>query len=340
MIQRNERGRPVSRSTTLTSNQNMKRANSVAADRYTSGSVPFPERRTNSARLIKQQEVPPEIDFEEMEELEPQEEHKVGCPWRRARSQSKSRLIAQGPASGLVHPKPWGARNIKDIPCFCNGRKSIEIMSLHHGAANPTKMKDLLSRHEKQASKAKISELITAFCGMIERKKMMLSDYESNLLFETLKEKLMKYKSIPKTEEQPKQFKPVDKPPPARRPKTAQTMSISPLNTQLTPTDFEQGRLCPSSTPVHGKVEANKYLLEEQGLKQMLGIMNPQERLVLIGGQSLVPANDLHHYMLNSAVQVRHHEENTMFLVGGESPRINKQTSPLLALPHCKPRKQ
>lgn len=271
------------------------------------------------------------------DEEEPQEEHSVGCPWRKARSNSKNRTSAiHLSGSGMVHPRPWGARNPQDIPCYCKPSNAKHAPRI---SRSPTRLSDLRSRHEKEYSKAKITDIVSSMCAQMDRKRIKMTEYEMNLFLDTMKEKLQKYKEAPlkseKSSKGEKQHQAQGKEKsPVRRPRTAQSLvAAPPLNAMQAgvlrenPAD-QQPLPRGAAQPVLGKLETKKYVLELRsddqvpaGLKQMLGMMGPQEQqyVLMPDGQvapAYVPASEYH--VLNAGVQLRHHEENTMLLVGNQ----------------------
>ncbi|XP_014276744.1 uncharacterized protein [Halyomorpha halys] len=285
--------------------------------------------RSNSARAKPEEPPEPPLDVSDQETPAM---HKLGCPWLKARSRSKYAVGVSESSSGIMHPKPWGARNPTDIPCFCNlthNRNSKENQQIHRPKVEiPLPNKNC---------KAKIAEIVDNFGIFLERRKIRISENEVAFLMKKIEEKLQKFvdKSKKEQKDHNKNNKIVRNQSPIQRPHPPPGAQNAMSRDQLL--ELQKAKMAgQGQANILGKMETKKYLLEltaeepcPPNFRNILGmnptIIHPHPDKMLIAMDDKQPylaiPEDYRHYSMktidmdNYTGVVHHQAENTTLLL-------------------------
>ncbi|CAH1408129.1 unnamed protein product [Nezara viridula] len=284
--------------------------------------------RSNSARTKTEEIAEPLL---EVPDDEAQTAHKVGCPWLKARSRSRYTVGVTESSSGIMHPKPWGARNPTDIPCFCH----IPHRSSKENTQIQRPPKSDISPPSKNC-KAKIADIVDNFGIFLERRKIRISENEVAFLMKKIEEKLQKFvdKSKEQKDHHSKKNKNVRNHSPIRSHTSVPQKAMS--RDQLA--DLQKAKMSgQGQSNILGKLETKKYLLEltadEQvppNFRNILGMnptiihQHPDKMLIAMDEKQqpyLAIPEDYRHYTMktidmdNYTGVVHHQAENTTLLL-------------------------
>uniref|UniRef100_A0A0A9XYS2 Glutathione S-transferase omega-like 2 n=1 Tax=Lygus hesperus TaxID=30085 RepID=A0A0A9XYS2_LYGHE len=131
-------------------------------------------------------------------------EHSVGCPKYKCTSKSKCQLRspARSPTPRVLHPKPWGARDPKEIPCTCFTRRKYQKSAPSSIRNSPTRelRKSIPRRAQSPRSSilkdetpddvSEVMKMFEEFCDHAERKGVKLSPSTLDSMFSKMRSKL------------------------------------------------------------------------------------------------------------------------------------------------------
>lgn len=232
-----------------------------------------------------------------------------------------------------MHPKPWGARNPTDIPCFCHipHRSSKENTQIpRQSKANSS---DIIPPNKN--CKAKIADIVDNFGVFLERRKIRINENEVAFLMKKIEEKVQKFvdKSKPEQKDHGKKNKNARNHSPVR----SHTLMSQKAMSREQLSDMTKGKMPgQGQANILGKLETKKYLLEltadepvPPNFRNILGMnptiihQHPDKMLIAMDEKQpyIAIPEDYRHYTMktidmdNYTGVVHHQAENTTLLL-------------------------